>query len=931
MAYQPKSYRKFLATSVAAAVVVTAAAPAALAAPADAKFSDVSSSHWAIDDINYLVEKGAIQGYPDGTFKPNNSITRAEIAVVLANTLGLDVDSEVTTDKFSDVPATHWANPYIAAIVDQTEGVIDGYENGTFRPSNTITRQEMAKMVVEAYDLELVEGKDLPFTDVSGLWSTDYINILASNGVAAGMTATTFAPRGEVLRAQTAAFIHRAEVEEERIEVPGLVPTVSSVTAVNATTLTVVLSDDTTHEVTLDTALVANEATEVTFEINDVEYTETVTWVYEELAVASVNAVNGKQLVVNFTQPVDASSVLTSPTASTSTVKTGVLSLNRTSTDTHSNDVVLGVAERAVLSSDGKTLTVTAPTGQFFKGNYDVTVKDAKSGQNTIPSVIKTISVDDTTAPIVNSVVYVPATDKFEVTLSEPIDSLTGEVLRINGQPVASGFDALTGPTNKLTFARPSSVATGTNATIYIAGFSDAAGNFVTPSTTTVPVTQDTTALAVASLEQVTNQKVRLTFNKELNSASKTALESGTGVVVTRPNGSTTSNFTVAQNLTVDNTGKTYDITLSDATYTNGNSEVFGITLIKDAFTDVTNNKNDLYSKSITLNKDTVAPTVTSAALASNRQAIEVTLSEGVTITNPAQVKLRKDGAEQTGLSVALKGGTDNVLVVSYSSGAELAGGSYQVRLEAGAVTDLNGNANNAVNAPSVSVSATPAAPLNVAVANSGTNVFTVTAPTGQTFTTASLNHNNFKIDGQAVSSNSDITLNSTRDIITVSLPSEDSVKISGNALFTTNGLALESGRALATATATVTVTDNTAPTLTGAQLVSANVIKFTFDENLDALTLTDAADLIDDIQLSNGTVAYNGGFASGATSGGDTVVSSVDGKSLVVTVSPNSDSNWATVVNSSQISVTTLDTADTIKDANGVVIRDNVRVNLVK
>ncbi|WEG16712.1 S-layer homology domain-containing protein [Alkalihalophilus pseudofirmus] len=239
MAYQPKSYRKFLATSVAAAVVVTAAAPAALAAPADAKFSDVSSSHWAIKDINYLVEKGAIQGYPDGTFKPGNSITRAEIAVVLAKTLDLDVDPEVTTDKFSDVPATHWANPYIAAIVDQTEGVIDGYENGTFRPSNTVTRQEMAKMVVEAYDLELVEGKDLPFTDVDGLWSTDYINILASNGVAAGMTTTTFVPRGEVQRAQTAAFVHRAEVEEERIEVPDLpvddtelaVESVSAITA----------------------------------------------------------------------------------------------------------------------------------------------------------------------------------------------------------------------------------------------------------------------------------------------------------------------------------------------------------------------------------------------------------------------------------------------------------------------------------------------------------------------------------------------------------------------------------------------------------------------------------------------------------------------------------------------------------------------------
>jgi hypothetical protein len=433
-------------------------------------------------------------------------------------------------------------------------------------------------------------------------------------------------------------------------------------------------------------------------------------------------------------------------------------------------------------------------------------------------------------------------------------------------------------------------VELGSNATVYVAGISDAAGNIVVSNTSTVSVTKDTTALSVSSVQQVSNQKVRVIFNKKLSTASDTAIKAGTGLVVSKANGSTTTSFSVAAAPSaVDPDGKAYDITLSEATYATSNTETFTLTLVKDAFTDVTNNKNNLYSQSLTLTKDTVAPTIASAALASNGEAIEVTMSEDVATASPT-VKLRKDGAELTGVTATLKSGTQNVyLVTNTAAGTKLSSGSYQVRIESGQVTDLNGNTNGAVNSPVVNVSATPAAPLEATVATTATNTFTVTAPAGETFTTASLNASNFRIDGQPVSSNSDITLNAGRNVITVVLPTENTVAISGPALFTTNGLALESGKALANASKTVTVTDNTAAVLQSASLVGNNVIKLSFNENI-AATFVDIADILDDVVISNGTATFaETAVASGAVDA--TATYSVSGKDLVITVTPN-DSN---------------------------------------
>lgn len=668
--------------------------------------------------------------------------------------------------------------------------------------------------------------------------------------------------------------------------------------------------------------------------------------------VTGVSAINAKQIKVTFSKAVDPATVITpaASDANNGTLNSGVVTVTRTSTDTFTSDVASNLSGYvASLSTDGKTLTVTAAEGKYFKGNYDVAVKGVKTADDvtTLDNYYNKFTINDTTAPTVTGVAYNPTTDKFEVTLSKPIDdSTTGAVLRINGTPVTGGFDAVTAPTNVLTFDR-GSVAFGSNPTIYIAGLKDAAGNLITSYTGTVNVSKDTSALSVSSIQQVSNNVARVTFNKKLNTASDAAIKAGTGLVVTKPDGNTTTKFTVvAAPASVNPNGNVYDVTFSDTDYTSSNSQSFTVTFVKGAFTDVTGNTNALTTQTVTLNKDVTAPYVVSTKLSTDGSSVELTLSKPITTASLATgvtgglVKLRKDGAELTGVSASVKPNTNNsVIVVSTTdtnavASGVLKSGSYVVRLESGAFQDVNGNNVAATNAPAVTVASTATSALDVTLAQGGTNTFTVTAPTGQTFTTASLAYTHFTLDGVTVPASSDITLNSDRSQITVKLPTSDSSNITGSALFAANGLSLESGTPLNNASKTLTVTDNTAPTLTAAQLVGSNVIKLTFSENLGSITLANASALVHDLEITNGTVDYNAGLSADGTTDTtpDAVVTSVNGNSLVVTVSPDgTTSNWATVVGSSTVQVKTKSGANVITDANGVDLRSGTTVTLSK
>ncbi|HZD60998.1 MAG TPA: S-layer homology domain-containing protein [Anaerolineae bacterium] len=114
-------------------------------------FTDVASSHWAYRSIIDLSNKSILKGYTDGTFRPAVEITRAEFLAMLGNAIGWQLPKGVTTPSFSDVDQNTWAWRHIEAA--RANGVIDGYCDGTFRPYELITRAEIAKIIAEALDL----------------------------------------------------------------------------------------------------------------------------------------------------------------------------------------------------------------------------------------------------------------------------------------------------------------------------------------------------------------------------------------------------------------------------------------------------------------------------------------------------------------------------------------------------------------------------------------------------------------------------------------------------------------------------------------------------------------------------------------------------------------------------------------------------------
>lgn len=173
---------------------------------ATSTFSDVSPSHWAYKSIMNLTSNGVIGGYPDGTFRPNNSITREEAAKIIVFAAGLPFKGKVS--NFPDVPSTSWSTGVIAAA--RQNGIINGYPDGTFKPKGEISRQEAAAMVAKTFNVRLKSGATV-FSDVANdSWAKKSIDILTSNNIVNGYSDGTFRPRKSISRAEFAVFISKA-------------------------------------------------------------------------------------------------------------------------------------------------------------------------------------------------------------------------------------------------------------------------------------------------------------------------------------------------------------------------------------------------------------------------------------------------------------------------------------------------------------------------------------------------------------------------------------------------------------------------------------------------------------------------------------------------------------------------------------------------
>ena len=107
--------------------------------PTQSSFYDVPDNEWYSQAVAYAEGKGIVIGYPDGGFHPDDWLTRAEFATLVSRFVSLEQQEESL--RFSDVPDDHWAEPYIYKCVAQ--GLIIGFPDGTFRPENLNTRAEV--------------------------------------------------------------------------------------------------------------------------------------------------------------------------------------------------------------------------------------------------------------------------------------------------------------------------------------------------------------------------------------------------------------------------------------------------------------------------------------------------------------------------------------------------------------------------------------------------------------------------------------------------------------------------------------------------------------------------------------------------------------------------------------------------------------------
>ncbi len=184
-------------------------------ANATTTFSDVPQDFWAAEDIYQFTDLEVIRGYEDGTFRPNQPVTRAQAAVILAGALQLDTEN-ATSVNYKDVKKTSSAYDKIAAVTDA--GIMQG-SDGKFKPNKPLTRAQMAVVLTNAFDLE--GNKKSSFKDVAkDFYAYEHIDAIFANGITAGYANGTFKPNEPTTRAHFAAFLARAMDEEPTPEEP---------------------------------------------------------------------------------------------------------------------------------------------------------------------------------------------------------------------------------------------------------------------------------------------------------------------------------------------------------------------------------------------------------------------------------------------------------------------------------------------------------------------------------------------------------------------------------------------------------------------------------------------------------------------------------------------------------------------------------------
>ena len=167
------------------------------------------TGHWAEKVITQWQEKGLIKGYSDGVFKPNNKITLSEFVTIMNNALGFE---DVAPLNFTDTVAGNWYYKAVAKAV--AAGYVKGYQDGTFRPNNTITRAEASVMIATAMKLSNRGSVAEDFTAAADLpgWAKGSIGAIVEAQYMSGYPDGSFGAKKSITRAEAVSALNRVMV-----------------------------------------------------------------------------------------------------------------------------------------------------------------------------------------------------------------------------------------------------------------------------------------------------------------------------------------------------------------------------------------------------------------------------------------------------------------------------------------------------------------------------------------------------------------------------------------------------------------------------------------------------------------------------------------------------------------------------------------------
>ena len=172
-------------------------------------FSDVKEKNWFYNSVKFVYDEGIINGYTDGTFKPKENLTRAEFVTILGRLAGA---TSTTRDTFTDTKKNTWYSEYIGWAVEN--GIITGFPDNTFRPNDKITREQIAAAIsryIEAEGINMPRRSTAPdnFADEGKIskWAKEYMEVLRRAGIFNGDQSENCNPQVNISRAEAATVI----------------------------------------------------------------------------------------------------------------------------------------------------------------------------------------------------------------------------------------------------------------------------------------------------------------------------------------------------------------------------------------------------------------------------------------------------------------------------------------------------------------------------------------------------------------------------------------------------------------------------------------------------------------------------------------------------------------------------------------------------